>query len=146
MFKRFVTRFKPGVPQRIHLLLAALLWSCIGITLFIRGLSWTIATGKLWIVIPALMIGTIKSLFILDKTANNGIQRILKFTDGTCLGAVYSLKTWLLIILMMGTGIIVRHSSIPQELLGGAYMAIGWALCFSSRHAWRAWQLVTKGF
>lgn len=140
MCKNLVTRLKPGVHQRTHLLLAASLWSLIGAMLLVRGISWLIASAALWIVIPALLAGTMKSLLILDKTARNGIRRILNFADGTCVGAVYSLKTWLLIMLMMGSGIVLRHSRIPLEVLGGLYTAIGWALCCSSRHAWKAWR------
>ena len=134
---RILRRLKPGVPRQIHLLLTAILWSLIGSILIFRGLSWLLDVARLWIAAPALMIGTIKSLLILDKAAKKGIHRILKMADGTCLGAVYSLKTWLLVLCMIGAGMVLRHSSLPGELLGGLYVAIGWSLFFSSRHAWR---------
>lgn len=104
-----------------------------------RGVSWLTGVGRLWIMVPALLVGTLKSLFILDNTARKGIHRILEMADGTCLGAVYSLKTWLLVLVMMGTGMALRHSALPREILGGLYVTIGWALFFSSRHAWLAW-------
>lgn len=88
--------------------------------------------------VPALIAGTIKSFFILDNTARKGVRRILDIADGTCLGAVYSIQTWLLVLVMMGAGMALRHSALPREILGGLYVAIGWALFFSSRHAWRA--------
>ncbi|MCX5871220.1 MAG: hypothetical protein NTY00_11450 [Deltaproteobacteria bacterium] len=94
--------------------------------------------GGLWIMVPALIAGTIKSFFILDNTARKGVRRILDIADGTCLGAVYSIQTWLLVLVMMGAGMALRHSALPREILGGLYVAIGWALFFSSRHAWRA--------
>jgi hypothetical protein len=136
-------KLKPGVPRRIHLLLAAALWSLIGSMLMFRGVSWLTAVGRLWIIVPALLAGTIKSLFILDNTARKGIHRILEMADGTCLGAVYSLKTWLLVLVMMGTGMALRHSDLPREILGGLYVTIGWALFFSSRHAWLTWQHIS---
>ncbi|MFH2124664.1 MAG: hypothetical protein ABIJ50_14430 [Pseudomonadota bacterium] len=108
-----------------------------------RGASWLTAVEKLWIMAPALIVGTIKSLFILDNTARKGVCRILKMADGTCLGAVYSIRTWLLVLVMMGSGIVLRKSTLPGELLGGLYVAIGWALFFSSRHAWQAWQYIS---
>lgn len=143
MTKRTLRKLKPGVPRRIHLLLAATLWSLIGIMLVFRGVSWLSAVGRLWIMAPALIAGTIKSLFILDNTARKGVQRILEMVDGTCLGAVYSLRTWLLVLLMIGAGMVLRHSGLPKELLGGLYVAIGWALFFSSRHAWLAWHHIS---
>jgi len=142
--KRALTKFKPGVPRQIHLLLAASLWSIIGIFLMSRGMSWLATTEKLWLIIPAMIAGSLKSLFILDNSAKKGAYRILALADGTCLGAVYSIKTWLLVLIMIGSGIILRHSSLPKELLGSVYMTIGWALFFSSRHAWQAWRTLSN--
>lgn len=142
MFKRTLTKLKPGVPRRIHLLLAACLWSLIGGMLMIRGTFWLVAVQGLWIIIPALIAGTVKALLVLDNTARKGVRRILEMADGTCLGAVYSVKTWLLVLVMMGTGMILRHSPLPREVLGGLYVTIGWALFFSSRHAWLAWHQI----
>lgn len=102
-----------------------------------RGISWLIPVERLWIMVPALIAGTMKSFLILDKTAKKGVLRILEMADGTCLGAVYSARTWLLILLMMVAGVVLRRSTLPRELLGGLYVAIGWALFFSSRHAWQ---------
>lgn len=105
-----------------------------------RGASWLSTTGKPWIAIPALLAGTLKSLCILDHSARKGVSRIREMADGSCLGGVYSIRTWLLVLLMMGGGMVLRHSPIPREILGGVYMAIGWALFFSSRIAWQAWR------
>jgi hypothetical protein len=144
MIRRTLTKFKPGVPRKIHLLLAASLWSIIGIFLMMRGMSWLTTTERLWLTIPAIIAGSLKSLFILDNSARKGVHRILELADGTCLGAVYSIKTWLLVLIMIGSGIVLRHSSLPKELLGAAYMTIGWALFFSSRHAWQAWHSLSN--
>jgi len=144
MIRRTLTKFKPGVPRQIHLLLAASLWSIIGIFLMTRGMSWLTTTERLWLTIPAIIAGSLKSLFILDNSARKGVHRILELADGTCLGAVYSIKTWLLVLIMIGSGIILRQSSLPKELLGSVYMTIGWALFFSSRHAWQAWRTLSN--
>ncbi len=143
MIKGTLTKLKPGVPRRIHLLLAATLWSLIGGVLMFRGASWLVAVERLWVIVPALIAGTLKSLFILDNTARKGVHRILEMADGTCLGAVYSIRTWLLVLVMIGSGMVLRQSALPRELLGGLYVAIGWALFYSSRHAWRAWQHIS---
>jgi hypothetical protein len=137
MIRWTLRKLKPGAPRHVHLLLAATLWSVIGGMLMFRGVSWLITVKSLWIMAPALITGTMKSLFIIDNTTKKGVRRILELTDGTCLGAVYSVKTWLLVLLMMGVGTALRHSAFPRELLGGLYVAIGWALFFSSRHAWQ---------
>ncbi len=132
-------RFKPGVDKRVHLLLSAILWTAVGIFLLMRGGRWLLGAGQLWIILPGLLLGTGKSLLILDKTAKKGIDRILRFGDNTCLGAVYSLRTWVLVLAMMGTGFLLRQSSLSRALLGFLYVAIGWALFLSSRLAWGVW-------
>jgi hypothetical protein len=144
MIRRTAVKLKPGVPRRIHLLLAACLWSIAGIFLMTRGMSWLMASEKLWLALPAVIAGSLKSLFILDKSARKGVYRILALADGTCLGAVYSIKTWLLVLVMIGSGVLLRHSSMPMELLGAIYTTIGWSLFFSSRHAWQAWYSLTN--
>jgi hypothetical protein len=112
--------------------------------LIFRGISWLMTVGRLWIIVPALIAGTIKSLFILDNTARKGVRRILEMADGRCLGAVYSIQTWLLVLVMMGAGMVLRHSTLSREILGCLYVTIGWALFFSSRHAWLAWKRISE--
>ena len=108
--------------------------------LMLRGGVWLFSVGSLWLLLPAFILGTAKSLLILDKSAQKSIYRIVQFQDGKCLGAVYSVKTWGLVFLMMAAGCLLRNSSLPKEILGVFYVTVGWGLLFSSRHAWRTWQ------
>jgi len=134
------TRLKPNASRSVHLFVAALLWTAVGLMMMSRGIVWLNAIDKLWIALPALLIGFIKSLVMLDKSAKKSIDRIISTCDGRCLWGVYSVKTWLLILVMMITGFLIRNSSLPQEFLGLFYISIGWALFFSSRKAWIAWK------
>ncbi len=136
-----LSRFKPGVRRRTHLLLAAMLWTFIGLLLLTKGAYRIVQVPEyqIIIIITALSAGTLKSIFILDRSARRSIERILDFKDGTCLGAVYSVKTWLLVVGMMGMGIVLRNSPLPLSLLCFIYFTIGWALLFSSRLAWQIW-------
>lgn len=132
-------RFKPGVEKRVHLFLSALLWTGVGLFLLARGGLWLLAAGNIWLLALAVLAGSGKSLLILDKTAKKSINRILRFGDKTCLGAVYSIRTWLLVLAMMGTGFLLRQSALPRSVLGVIYVTVGWALFLSSRQAWRVW-------
>ncbi|NOQ45695.1 MAG: hypothetical protein GQ559_03335 [Desulfobulbaceae bacterium] len=134
-----ISRFKPGVNSSVHLFAAALLWTTIGTLLLVLGVRWIGPGSAGWFVILGLIAGTLKSLFILDKTARRSVQRIVELQDGTCIGAVYSWKTWMLVFLMMTFGITMRKLSDPGMVIGVLYVAVGWALFFSSRHAWRQW-------
>ena len=104
-----------------------------------RGGGWLDpGSGRLWLLV-AIVLGTFKSLLILDKVARRSLARIILFKDGTCLGAVYSWKTWLLVVLMMTAGLILRRVTQPGPVIGVLYCAIGWALCLSSRLGWEQW-------
>lgn len=139
MKKGNVQRVKPGVGRSVHLFIAPLLWTSIGIMLMIRGWAW-LGTGiARLLVVPAIALGSLKSVFILDKTAARSILRIKQFDDPTCIGAVYSWKTWLLVALMMLFGVTARTVTDPGMVLGTLYVAIGWALLFSSRLGWITW-------
>jgi len=134
-----LSRLKPGVNRVVHLFAAPLLWTSIGCMLIVRGTGW-IGYGQGWGYIAlALAIGTAKSIFILDKTARRGVERIVRMRDGTCLGAVYSWKTWMLVGLMMTSGILIRTFFDPGAGIGTLYVAVGCALILSSRHGWIEW-------
>ena len=134
-----IRKFKPGVERRVHVLLAASLWTLIGLYLLYRGVVFGLVFPFIWPVWVGLAAGTIKSIFILDQVAHGGIDRIMHFADNTCIGAVYSWKTWLLVLGMMIFGICLRRIELATEPKSGVYAAIGWALIFSSRHAWKTW-------
>ena len=133
-------RLKLNASRSVHLFVAAILWTVVGVSLISRGIVWLNGVESLWIVIPALIVGTVKSLFMLDKSAKKSVDRIIATRDGRCLGGVYSFKTWLLVLVMMAAGCLMRNSSLPKEFLGLFYVSIGWGLLFSSRNAWIAWR------
>ena len=135
-----LSKLRPNASSTVHLVAAASLWTVVGLSLILRGTVWLIAIDRLWIIVPGLVVGTLKSFLVLDRSAKKNITRILSSRDGKCIGGMFSLQTWLLVLVMMTSGIILRNSSLPKEFLGLFYVAIGWALVFSSRNAWIAWK------
>ncbi|OIP48576.1 MAG: hypothetical protein AUK28_04850 [Desulfobacterales bacterium CG2_30_60_27] len=132
-------KLKPGASRKTHLLLAAFIWAAVGLMLLDRGSGWLLeANGAVWLA-PALLAGTAKSFLLLDRVAGKNIVRIQRFADNSCLGGVYSLRSWGLVLAMIVLGRLLRSVGLPLALVGGLYVAIGWALFFSSRRIWRAW-------
>lgn len=123
----------------MHIFCSALLWSLIGLALLARGAEKLLITGEWWLLIPGIAGGTIKSLLILDPSAKRSLDRIRHFSDNTCIGAVYSWKTWVLVLAMVIFGVVLRKNQVPDELIAVITIAIGWALLYSSRHAWKMW-------
>ncbi len=144
MVGRKISRLKPGAPRSVHLFVAASIWSSVGILLLLRGTFWLQGIGKLWIILPGIFFGTIKAIYMLDRSAQKNITRIINSGNEKCLGGVYSWKTWLLVLLMMSMGCLLRNSSLPKEYLGLFYVSIGWGLLFASRKSWFAWQCELK--
>lgn len=134
-------RFKPGVSRRVHLFAAPFLWTVAGGLLMFRGWRWIEVPSHPLFLLAALGLGTLKSILLLDRIIHRTVHRIRYFADNTCLGAVYSWKSWLLVLAMIMAGLLTRHFCISAPWLGALYLAIGWSLLFSSRLGWFAfWQ------
>ena len=130
---------KPAVSARNMLLVSALFWSGIGLLLMGRG--WCL-TGRDSILPPllAMGVGTVKSLWILDRSVRRNIARLRSLPDRSCVGAMYSWRMWGLVLLMMVLGRLLRMSPVAPVLVGSLLMAVGWAMFFSSRLVWLEWR------
>jgi len=136
---------KPQGSRRTQLLLASLMWSTVGTVLLIVGLRWVTGTEDGWphsFVLAAVGVGlgAVKSRVILSRAAGRIAERILARGEGRCLGGFFSVRTWLLVILMSGGSRLLRGAPISRPVLGLVYAAIGSALMLASRHLWRAWR------
>lgn len=139
MIREVLTRLKPGAPVRVHLLVAALFWTVVGFFLMVNGYIFLSLAGQEWLAVVALAIGIVKARWVMDRVARKNLARIEQLRDGSCLGSVYSFKTWGLVLLMILVGRVLRASGLPGEVVGILYLAIGWALLSASRLFWRAW-------
>ena len=131
-----IARFKPNVSVKTRIFLAALLWSCIGLMLMWRGGHAVVGTGREWLLLISLLVGTFKSWAVLDRVAVKNMTRIFDKGEYSCLGGVYSWKTWLLVVAMIVFGRLLRASSLQVWLVGLIYVTVGWSLFWSSRKVW----------
>ena len=130
---------KPAVSSRNMLLVAALFWSGVGLMLMGRG--WCLAARSSFIPpLIALVVGTAKSLLILDRAARRNIDRVCALPDRSCVGAIYSWRMWGMVLLMIVLGRLLRMSPVAPVLVGGLLFAVGWALFLSSRLIWLEWR------
>ena len=116
--------------------MAALLWSCIGLMLIGRGSMAIAGSGQEWLIPVALLIGLGKSWAVLDRVAVKNMVRIFEKGEYSCLGGIYSWKTWVLVMAMILLGKLLRSSPLPAWLVGSVYVAVGWSLFWSSRKVW----------
>ncbi len=134
--------YKPAASARMHLLLAALLWTTVGGALLVVGAGWALLGRRgymLAIVALAVAAGALKAEFVLARTARRAIERIRARGDGRCIGGFLSWRTWGFVVLMMGLGYTLRHGLLPHPVVGIIYVAVGTALLLASRRFWSAW-------
>jgi hypothetical protein len=132
-------RWKPAAGVRTHLLAAAVLWTLVGTGLSAAGIAWSLSAREPLIPLGiGLLLGALKGIFVISRVAVRNARRIVSRGDGKCLGGFLSIKTWLLVAAMMGSGMVLRRSGVPKPVLGGIYTAVGIGLLAGCVKLWQA--------
>ncbi len=115
------------------------MWTVIGVFLLLRGGRVLVLGNHYFMLAAAVVLGVIKGMLILRRSADKNIARILDKKDGVCLGAVFSFQTWGLILLMIIMGKLLRAGGFPQ-LYGFIVSGVGMGLLLASRVIWQEWK------
>ncbi len=134
-----LSSFKPAASRKTLLLVAALIWTVVGVFLFLRGGRVLVVGQHYYMFAAAVILGSIKGIVVLKRSALKNIARILDKRDGVCLGAVFSGQTWGLILLMVVMGKLLRAGGFPQ-LYGFIVSGVGVGLLLASIVIWREWK------
>ncbi|NOY82111.1 MAG: hypothetical protein GXP31_14030 [Kiritimatiellaeota bacterium] len=133
MRKRY--KFNPAVPKSVLLFLAGLVWLCVGTMLLVFACSWLPDASRTisymffgFGVVMALLVHHFLFLKIVDKN----IARILPMVEKKCLFSFITWKSYMIIIVMVTMGTLLRHSTFPKQYLAILYVGIGLALMLSS--------------
>jgi len=139
-FINWIRQINPVVPKHWLLLVAGLMWTGVGILLISLAVTWLLMTpslASLLIGVLGVGIGIIANRFQFTHLAVKNIKRILSLKDKA---SVFSFQAWtgyLIIAVMMTTGILLRNSSIPKLYLAVVYLAIGSALFLASTNYYK---------
>jgi len=129
-----------NVTHKIHCRIAFFVWAAVGLGLFAAGsffffrgaaensLFFNITGGVL-----ALVIGFVKGNFVLRKVACRNLDRINGLPTHSSIFATFSVKNWLLVLLMIVIGRTIRLFGTPDSMIGVIYLAVGLALGSGSR-------------
>jgi hypothetical protein len=132
--------FKPAVHKNFLLFLSGILWVGVGIMLCLFAYHWlrnfsgehkVIYAGSGFI--GALIIHHFGFLKLVDKN----LGRIKRMEGKPCAFSFMSWKSYLIVLVMVTMGIMLRHSSIPKQYLSILYIGIGGALLLSSLRYFR---------
>ncbi len=130
-----IMKIKPAVSKNWLITIAGIVWSLVGIILILKANEWLlpVETGVRLIYISTGMICAVilrKVLFI--KIASKNIMRICEFTSKGCIFAFQPWRSYLLILVMIFLGMILRNSLIPKTYLSILYLSIGGGLFMAS--------------
>jgi len=137
------SRFTPRAGTRAQLVSAAIVWLIGASILVVRGVGYVSDRyWHAWALAAALAIAVLKSRYLLDGVATKAVARIRARGRG-CYFGFFSWRSWLLVVLMMGGGIllrsiVVRPGVIGAGIMGALYLGIGSALFLADRIFWRA--------
>lgn len=130
-----VEKWKPAVPKSTLLLIAGLTWIGIGIMLDGWSYSW-LKNEKPTFLLLILGIGFVLALIIHHfgflRIVDKNLGRILPMEGRQCIFSFMPWKSYVLILIMILLGFILRHSPIPKGYLAIVYTGIGTALILSS--------------
>lgn len=135
-----VKKFNPAVDKRILIALSGITWSIVGIILCNLAINWlSQATHQSGILLG--LAGIILSLLIHHfgflRLVDRNIERILSKKDKVCIFAFQAWKSYLIVAIMVGMGIALRHSPLPKPYLSIIYTGFGGAMILSSIRYYR---------
>ena len=88
----------------------------------------------------ALAVGIVKAKLVFGRIADRNIKRINELSphkEKICLFAFQAIQSYVVVIVMIGLGILLRSSPVPKDYVAAIYLAIGSALLLASRQYWK---------
>lgn len=127
--------YTPAVGKRVLLLLGGCIWIGVGTMLLSFSYGWLHTfQGKhslLFVFTGIVLAMAIHHLGFL-KIVDRNLGRILPLEGKKCVFSFMPWRSYFLVAVMVGVGILLRHSSIPKQYLSILYIGIGLALILSS--------------
>jgi hypothetical protein len=134
MFK-ILKILKPSVDKKILILLAGFAWVGVGVMLLTRAYGW-LQTEQFYPMLICMVVGVSLALIIHHfgflKIVDKNLDRIYPMSGKRCIFSFLPWKSYLMIVLMITMGMMLRLSPIPKIYLALIYIAIGLSLILSS--------------
>ena len=127
-------KYKPAVTSIFLLFLAGIVWELVGMMLLFLAFSWLSKASRIDTflfsgagILLALMVHHFGFLKIVDKN----LERIRQMNGKRCLFSFVPWKSYVIIVVMVTMGVLLRHSMIPKIDLSILYIGMGLALMLS---------------
>ena len=128
---------EPAVKRTTLVFTAGLLWACIGLFLFGRGITKLLPLDSLsYILIGAgILLGILKSRVVFKRIIDKNLERIKQLSphkEKICVFAFQAMQSYFIAGFMICLGILLRHLPIEPHYYGTILIIIGTALFTSS--------------
>jgi hypothetical protein len=130
-----IKKYDPAVDKRFLILFSGILWSIVGIILCRLAIYWlSLASlqNAIWLGLAGFILSFLIYRFGFLKLVSKNTGRILSKEGKVCIFAFQPWKSYLIIVVMILLGIILRHSPIPKPYLSIIYIGFGGAMILSS--------------
>ncbi len=125
-----------------------MIWVMVATMLIVRGAFWVLTNEPLHhaIIVGTLLVvglGFAKGQYVISGVADRMITHIEHLEERSPIWKVYTVPTYLSVVLMVGIGISCRWIGAHWHIfwiIGYVYCAIGIALLTGSQPFWRAWR------
>jgi hypothetical protein len=130
-----IDKIRPAVDKSALIFLSFFVWVVVGTMLLLFAYTWLKASQDnssfLFVcagVGAALVIHHFGFLKIVDKN----LGRILPMEGKKCAFSFMTWKSYIIVVVMVTMGTLLRHSAIPKTYLSILYIGIGLSLILSS--------------
>ena len=133
----------PKAGVRAQLFSAAAMWLIGASILLVRGAAYVHdRSWHAWVLAAGLVLGVLKARLLLDRVATKAVARIRERGRAHFFG-FFSARSWLLVAVMMGGGMLLRRLVVHPDVIGAGimgaiYIGVGTALLLADRAFWHA--------
>ncbi len=130
-----IKKYDPAVDKRFLIALSGIIWSVVGIILCSLAFNWlsqTIADNAFWFGLTGIILSLLIHHFGFLKLVDSNIERIISKKGKVCIFAFQPWRSYFIILIMVGMGIVLRHSPLPKPYLSIIYIGFGSAMVLSS--------------
>jgi hypothetical protein len=130
----------PAIDKRFLVALSGIMWSIVGIALCKLAFIWlsqSNANNAVWFGATGILLSLLIHHFGFLKLVDKNITRIAAKEGKVCVFAFQPWKSYLIIAIMIGMGIALRHSALPKPYLSIIYLGFGGAMMLSSLRYYR---------
>lgn len=135
-----IKKFDPAVDKRFLIALSGIIWSVVGIALCNLAVKWLrqpTAHDVIMFGAAGIFLSLLIHHFGFLRLVDRNIDRILSKEGKVCIFGFQPWKSYVIIMIMIGMGMVLRGSPLPKYYLAVIYLGFGGAMLLSSLRYYR---------